>query len=388
MIGCCLLLLVLAPVPAPAEAGSSRQGATKSAVTERLPVEWPDFKATLQRYGESFAKLSSEERDALDVFVHQVGPAVALKGVSQALAARGLPAKLSNELLIDDLRVAARSLIWGLAVWRLGLAARHTDQDRHVDHWSSIHREATSQLRAIALAPGAPPVLETLAAIGQALGAHQQSENDDESAEHYETFARYLDERYPALVGSDSSWLTIFRTTGEAAWDERFHAVPVAQSWDTEKRRRMVNRYKSERLAPILTIEAARLGAELEAWAIERVHAEWLRLRNWKRVVRERRGLSRLCGTWQWAVHNHQNHGDHKTTVTFPPPEGQLTQGMGPAEIVVLGDSVYLRWEVGGHVQEDSLLFGKGDAKLEGSFVNNAGGHGSITGKRIASCGQ
>jgi hypothetical protein len=69
------------------------------------------------------------------------------------------------------------------------------------------------------------------------------------------------------------------------------------------------------------------------------------------------------------------------------PPAGQATAKTPlPAEAVILGDSVYLRWEQEGRIQEDSLLFIKEGTRIEGSFVNNAGGWGSITGKRTASC--
>jgi hypothetical protein len=68
-------------------------------------------------------------------------------------------------------------------------------------------------------------------------------------------------------------------------------------------------------------------------------------------------------------------------------PSGQERPGIAtPAEIVILGDSVYLRWEMDGRIQEDSLLFIKDGSRLEGSFVNNLGGWGSITGKRTAGC--
>ena len=94
----------------------------------------------------------------------------------------------------------------------------------------------------------------------------------------------------------------------------------------------------------------------------------------------------RLCGTWQWSIHNHQNHREEKTAVIFAPPGA--TSATSPAEIIVLGDSVYLRWETRAGVQEDSLLFSGAGQRLEGTFVNTAGGWGSITGKRTASCFQ
>ena len=113
---------------------------------------------------------------------------------------------------------------------------------------------------------------------------------------------------------------------------------------------------------------------------------EWWRLKTWKDRVRGVRGQSRLCGTWQWVIHNHQrHHEEQKLSLVFPPP-GKDSVIPGLSEIVVLGDVVYLRWEREGKVQEDSLLFSKEGQRLEGTFVNSQGGWGSISGKRTASC--
>lgn len=54
--------------------------------------------------------------------------------------------------------------------------------------------------------------------------------------------------------------------------------------------------------------------------------------------------------------------------------------------MIVLGENVYLRWEVDGRVQEDSLQFSKEGQRLEGTFVNSEGGWGSISGKKTAGC--
>lgn len=116
----------------------------------------------------------------------------------------------------------------------------------------------------------------------------------------------------------------------------------------------------------------------------------WWSLREWKDRVRQARGLARLCGTWQWTIHNHRQHQEQKTVITFP-PAGQTPPNIPlPVETVILGDSVYLRWENGSYVQEDSLLLVREGLKeatrIEGSFVNNTGGWGPITAKRTADC--
>lgn len=114
---------------------------------------------------------------------------------------------------------------------------------------------------------------------------------------------------------------------------------------------------------------------------------EWWRLKTWKDRVRSVRGQSRLCGSWHWVIHNHQrHHEEQKLALVFPPPGKDGPRLPGLAEIVILGDAVYLRWEREGKVQEDSLLFSKDGLRLEGTFVNSQGGWGSITGKRTASC--
>ncbi len=112
----------------------------------------------------------------------------------------------------------------------------------------------------------------------------------------------------------------------------------------------------------------------------------WWDIHEWKDRIRQAKGLARLCGTWQWTIHNHQNHGEQKAVVMFPPAGHTSANAATPAETIVLGDAIYLRWEQNGRIQEDSLLFIKDDAKIEGSFVNNTGGWGPITGKRTAAC--
>lgn len=131
-----------------------------------------------------------------------------------------------------------------------------------------------------------------------------------------------------------------------------------------------------------LALAAARLAFEANQQAV----AAWWDLYGWKDRLRQARGRARLCGSWHWVIHNHQNHQEQKTVVAFPPAGADKPSPSFPAEIVILGDSVYLRWETGGRVQEDSLLFVKEGTRIEGSFVNNAGGWGSITAKRIGGC--
>jgi len=130
-------------------------------------------------------------------------------------------------------------------------------------------------------------------------------------------------------------------------------------------------------------IAAGRVAQEADRQTMQ----EWWRLKTWKDRVRTTRGQSRLCGTWQWVIHNHQrNHEEQKFSLVFPPPGKDGADVPGLAETVILGDVVYLRWEREGRVQEDSLLLSKEGQRIEGTFVNSQGGWGSVAGKRMASC--
>ena len=130
-------------------------------------------------------------------------------------------------------------------------------------------------------------------------------------------------------------------------------------------------------------IAAGRMAQEADRQTMQ----EWWRLKTWKDRVRTTRGQSRLCGTWQWVIHNHQrHHEEQKFSLVFPPPGKAGAALPGLAETVILGDVVYLRWEREGKVQEDSLLLSKEGQRIEGTFVNSQGGWGSVTGKRMASC--
>ncbi|TKB94443.1 MAG: hypothetical protein E8D41_04465 [Nitrospira sp.] len=143
---------------------------------------------------------------------------------------------------------------------------------------------------------------------------------------------------------------------------------------------------KVDQNEPILVITLER-AARLEVDAMQASYQEWDRLRSWKDRVRDLRGQARLCGTWQWIIHNHQhNHQEQKFSLLFPPSGQTQSTPPGLAEMIVLGENVYLRWEANGQIQEDSLQFSKEGQRLEGSFVNSQGGWGSISGKRTAGC--
>lgn len=242
-----------------------------------LPTTVPDLSSLVGAHGDALAHVTSD-KEAVDLFVSTLGPALQLPDVTRILAAKNLPPRMAKELLVPDVTAATIRLVGALAAWRQTTTAPND---------------------------GRPP--ETVEAL-QASPAHRE-------------------------------WLSQQR-------------VPPSES------------------------------ASLHV-----AFQEWDRLRNWKDRVRLLRGQGRLCGTWQWAVHNHQqHHQEQKLSLLFPPPGVNSSGIAGLVETVVLGDNVYLRWEIDGRVQEDSLQFTKEGQRLEGTFVNSQGGWGSISGKRTANC--
>ena len=181
------------------------------------------------------------------------------------------------------------------------------------------------------------------------------------------------------LVGSPhTTWLD---QQGKAPWHDSLNQlsdVVASPEW--------ANGNQGEATS-ILLVTVLERAVRLEVDAMQASYQEWDRIRSWKDRVRGLRGQAKLCGTWQWIIHNHQqNHREHKLTLFFPPAGNTQTTLPGLMETIVLGENVYLRWEIDGRVQEDSLQFNKEDQRLEGTFVNSQGGWGSISGKRTAGC--
>jgi hypothetical protein len=342
---------------------------------QALDARPPDFQQIIRTMGDRIGSLSSEA-EALAFFSSTLAPALDLAPAAdktkqaspgtQSYAQAGglLSAELAAWQLASELRDAADLEDPG----RLTPVQSRVDRQR----WLLDERR---------------PALRRAAALLAVLTTPRVGSGDGAS-DTFESYASYLDRTYPDLAGSEQSWVSVAEAQGHEGITRRLQEPwrdqPVAAGQQA-----IASRYFDTRLRPILTASLAARAVRAEAEAERQAHHHWIRLRDWVDGHRQRKGLMRLCGTWQWTVHNHQNHQDHKMTISFPSPEvlesGQR-DGFRPAQIVVHGDSVYLRWEFQGGVQEDSLLFGKEGQRLEGSFVNSAGAWGSITGKRLAPC--
>src|SRR6185295_10258257 len=286
---------------------------------ESLPSPVPDFPSVIRAHADQLAKLESD-KEARNLFVSAVGPALQLSEAARTLGASPLPAKLAKELLVPDLTEAVHRLMSDLSAWHLASTVRQAVSDQHL----------TTVTEQLFMSPQVRAWLE------------QQT---------------------------------------QASWHDSLHQlsdVVVSSEWAKN------NQGESASTQSVAVLERA---IRLEVDAMQASYREWDRIRNWNGRVRELRGQARLCGTWQWIIHNHQkNHQEQKFSLLFP-PAGQ-TQGTRPGlvETVVLGENVYLRWEIDGRVQEDSLQFNKEGQRLEGTFVNSQGGWGSISGKKTADC--
>ncbi|HJR76603.1 MAG TPA: hypothetical protein VJ805_06505 [Nitrospiraceae bacterium] len=352
--------------------------AQPAALAGTMP-DWTKIRATAA----SVMDKPAAGTDPLVYFIDPLGRQLGFPDAVSTLAAKKLPPALAAELGVAELAETARHLIRSLVGWNIARAIRElasaTDEaeidrlGRHIaDQAAWLTPETEGGAARFILA--SIPALKSTAAEAGAL---------DEAA--YRDYAAVLDAKYPMQPSNLDSWLAILETNGIEAWHDRLRAGMDGKTFDPQDFQVMAGRYITSRLQPLLRLRLAQQGSELETWAAQRAYQDWVSLSGWKDSVRLRRGLARLCGSWQWTIHNHQNHGEQKLTVNFP-ASGSGQDHAGPAEIVVLGDSVYLRWEAGGRVQEDSLLLSKEGQRLEGSFVNNMGGWGSITGKRTAGC--
>jgi hypothetical protein len=284
-----------------------------AAVESRTP-DLPDWLSVLRAHGDRLETVDSDQ-SAKDTFVTTLGPALHLPDVAGTIGAKGLPAKLTKELLLPDITRSAQRLVAALAAWQ---AAEAITQSLAEPMLQKPLQSVPSSTR-----------LEWLNANGP----------------------------FPSLM-------PILQPTTAVAQTPSSETEPV-----------------SDRIA--LAVAAGRASIE----ASQQVVSEWWQLKSWKDRVRTLRGQARLCGTWQWVIHNHQrHHQEQKLSLLFPPPGKEGAGIPGLAETIVLGDIVYLRWEIDGRTQEDSLLFTKEAQRLEGTFVNSQGGWGSISGKRTASC--
>jgi hypothetical protein len=332
----------------------------------------PDFRRIVSSHGQLLAGLASEA-EARKLF-HSLAPVLNLP-----LFEKGQ--NVAGESADDNL---AAHLIAELAAWRLADAISGAIELQDSARLMPIQQEIDRQAWLLDQ-PGADD-LRRAARLVRILTLRRSSSDGSDPA--FDDYARIVDRAYPDLVAGEHSWARLGEQEGSDGIQQRLaglrQRLPADQGLET-----LETRYFETRLRPVLTAQLGGRAVRASAMAEQQVRQFWLRLHDRLDQLRHRTALARLCGTWQWTIHNHQNHQEHKMVLSFPAPELLESEASGssrPAKIVVLGDAVYLRWEFQGGVQEDSLLFGGQGHRLEGTFTNSAGAWGSITGKRTVAC--
>ncbi len=328
----------------------------------------------------------ASDADALALFSTKLGPASALPEIAAILRPttrlnEAVPAATLQSLQSSAVRFTAALGQWSTAqAVRQGLYGPEDLADKEV--WTERQKHI-AWLAGVATSPFMTHLRLLLEA--EAWSRTQPGAGIDHPG--YDGYRAALDRAYPDVAGTDASWLAAIEQDGVLTMKQRLISDVVDVPMPENARGQMAARYAGQRIRPVVNARIQALLAEWEREAVVRTYAEWTALRAGRDQLREAAGLKRLCGSWQWIIHNHRNHGDHKTVMVFAPAGTEGASQNRPKETVVLGDAVYLRWELpGGVVQEDSLLFVGEGKRLEGSFVSSGGSWGSITGKRVQAC--
>lgn len=361
-------------------------------------TDQPDFQGILRTHGDQLVAVTSEAQ-AKTFFVTHLAPPVDLKDRLSAGSAKGNtqpPATFAQSSDSSDPSEVVVRVTANLASWRLASAIKQAADAEGPRQIQAVLDQSEPQ-REWLLKQQETVFLRRATNLASVLSSFRMPESAPSAIpSQYGEYSGYLNRTYPRLTASDDSWLVTAEKEGTdgirrhlmSFWDQAGAADADKRGQAEENlRETLAVHYFQARLRPVLTAHLVALTIRAEATAEAQVHADWVTLQTWLEKRREMRGLARLCGTWQWTVHNHQNHQDHKMMMVFPPPDSATVKAR-PAKITVLGDGVYLRWEFQGGYQEDSLLFTGEGQRLEGSFTNSAGAWGSITGKRVLACGK
>ena len=211
---------------------------------------------------------------------------------------------------------------------------------------------------------------------------------------HFALYAQYLYQTYPPWQKEKAGLVHIAEKEGAQGILQRLQeywgskASEANQPLPSVKNQELyAARYLHQHFLPYLQPYLRTAVLQLQRDSKRHAREIWRELRKWQNDQTQKNGLLRLCGTWQWLIHNHQNHGDHKTVMVYPPPSQYDRMDPQPAKIQVQGDTVYIRWEFPrGIIQEESLLFSEKDRALSGTFMNNLGPNGNITARRMKPC--
>ena len=352
-------------------------------------LAWPhvlsaaDFADFLQ---DNNPRVVASDKAATAFFLKTFGPSLELSG--ERLQHRRTPPPLPKEL-----RQHLSPFVTNLATWHLThdlLTALAQGKP------TLIQTILEQRQRQIEWLKQTQPDLPGLLALVKTIAQLQPPVPSTQPLSPYDAvFTQFLHAQYPDWTGTPDSWLTLAQTEGVTGVQKRlrdsWERLPAQDSRHEKPPERnpapSINFFLRQSFLPIAT---AHVKANLLRWQVrneQQAWTAWQAIQTWSNDRKNEQGLRRLCGTWQWFIHNHQNHGDHKTIMVYPPPSQYHRMDPQPAAVRVQGDTVYIRWEFPrGIVQEESLLLSEKDQLLSGTFVNNLGPNGNITGRRVKPC--
>ena len=350
----------------------------------------PDLPALAAAHAEGLAALNSDG-DASAFFSSHLESALGLSAPRDAggktrshtkPAPQVSPARETIEL--------GGQLTAELAAWRLAHAVEQASRAPDPKSLSTALAESDKQASWLTR-DGQRPALALTWRRAAAAMLFPERPSEVPAQPGYTDYADDLDRQVAQAPDTDGFWLNLVDRDGaeglrrvlRSFWDRSGERGAIPE----EDMHAYAARYVHARLRPLLRASVEAAAARAESEAERQARESWDELRTAAERARRRKGLARLCGTWQWTVHNHQNHVDHKSVMVFASPDSPNGSIQAPAQTVVLGDVVYLRWEFqGGGFQEDSLLFTGEGRRLEGTFITSSGAWGSITGKRTGVC--
>ena len=210
----------------------------------------------------------------------------------------------------------------------------------------------------------------------------------------YLQFETYFNNNYTMADKDSMSWIMLWEGQGLEGIQDRLNEYPNTPSAFADSPQstnstmaQYARHYLRTRLLPFFQTHSQAEFQALQRQAYKILLAQIPVITQWQQEEQQRTMLARLCGSWLWTLHNHQNHQDHKMTVNFYPPGEPIPPNQpAPTTIAVHGDTVYIEWIFPQGKQADSLLLSNRDTIMEGTFKNTLGPYGSISGKRLTAC--
>ncbi|MGD9852963.1 MAG: hypothetical protein AB7T38_17065 [Nitrospirales bacterium] len=347
----------------------------------------------LKSHPSEILNIRSKE-EALQVFL-QSNPSL-ISQLGTRPSGKDMPVKVQIPL---DVQEAITQIMAGLVALQAAQDTGAIGPEPHSGHHSespnSFHLMENHEYQWMADIP-IHEKLTTLKVLKNALSSLQSTPTTsmEVSDQQYRQFEQYFDTLFPTSAEDSTSWTNLLKERGIQGIQTRLEEFQPTLGASTDKQQprdaditRFHNHFIRARLIPHFQAHFAYELLELQAQVFKILLTQRPVITRWQEQEQKRTTLARLCGSWLWTLHNHQNHQDHKMTVYFLPPGEPIPPNQPiPNSIVLRGDTVHVEWVFPQGKQEDSLLLSNRDSMMEGTFKNTLGPYGSITGKRLSTC--